>query len=92
MAGYLYQCRQCGPWEIQRPIGTAESTATCPVCGACGRRQYTAPLLSRTPQAVSMARAREEASRDTPVVTTSLPPAVSPRAPRDPRWSSLPRP
>ncbi len=92
MAGYLYQCRQCGPWEIQRPIGTAESTATCPVCGACGRRQYTAPLLSRTPQAVSTARAREEASRDAPAVTTSLPRAVSPPAPRDPRWSSLPRP
>ena len=62
MAGYLYQCGVCGPWEIQRPIGTAAATSTCPGCGAPGRRVYTSPLLSRTPKAVSAARLREEAS------------------------------
>jgi putative FmdB family regulatory protein len=92
MAGYLYECRQCGPWEVRRPIGTAESTAECPRCGASGGRRYTPPLLSRTPRAVSMARGREEASRDAPAVTTSVPRAASRPAPRDPRWNSLPRP
>ena len=92
MAGYLYQCGMCGPWEIQRPIGTAAATSTCPGCGAHGRRVYTSPLLSRTPKAVSTARLREEASRDAPEVTTSLPRAVGRTAARDPRWSALPRP
>jgi putative FmdB family regulatory protein len=92
MAGYLYECRECGPWEVRRPIGTAEPTATCPACGALGGRRYTAPLLSRSPKAMSMVRAREEASRDSPAVTTRVPGAVGRPAPRDPRWSALPRP
>lgn len=92
MAGYLYQCATCGPWEVQRPIGTAESTSSCPVCGAPGRRRYTAPLLGRTPRAVATARSREEASADAPAVTTSLPRTATRPAPRDPRWNALPRP
>ena len=64
MASYLYWCDDCGDWEIQRPIGTAERESTCPTCGATGRRLYTAPLLSRTPQATAGARMLEEASRD----------------------------
>ena len=92
MAGYLYKCRTCGPWEIQRPMGKAAATSTCPGCGAPGRRVYTAPLLSRTPKAVSTARLREEASRDAPEVTTSLPRAVGRTVAGDPRWNALPRP
>jgi putative FmdB family regulatory protein len=92
MAGYVYRCGECGPWEIQRPIGTADSTSSCPVCGATGRRLYTAPLVSRLPQAVATARLQEEASRDAPAVTTSVPRAVGRPARRDPRWSTLPRP
>jgi putative FmdB family regulatory protein len=92
MAGYLYECGQCGPWEVQRPIGTAETTAGCPTCGAPGRRRYTPPLVSRTPAAVASARLREEGSRDAPIVTTNVPRAAHRPAPRDPRWSALPRP
>jgi putative FmdB family regulatory protein len=92
MAGYLYRCGQCGPWEVQRPIGTAETTSTCPRCGAAGPRLYTAPLLSRTPQAEAKARSGEEASRDAPAVTTSVPRAVGRPARRDPRWNALPKP
>jgi hypothetical protein len=92
MAGYLYLCGQCGPWEIQRPIGTAESTNPCPVCGRPGRRRYTAPLLARTPTKVAAARLREEASTDAPAITTSVPRAVGRPTHRDPRWSALPRP
>jgi putative FmdB family regulatory protein len=92
MAAYLYQCTACGPWEVRRPIGTAESTSVCPACGAAGRRLYTAPLLARTPAPVAAVRLREESSRDEPAVTTAVPPAARRPAPRDPRWSSLPRP
>lgn len=92
MAGYLYQCGICGPWEIQRPIGTAAVTSACPGCGTPGWRVYTSPLLSRTRKAVSAARLREEASRDAPEVTTSLPRAVGRTAARDPRWNALPHP
>jgi putative FmdB family regulatory protein len=92
MASYLYRCVTCGPWEERRPIGTADSTSVCPVCSSPGRRQYTAPLLARTPRAVAAARLREESSRDEPAVTTRVPRAATRSAPRDPRWSALPRP
>jgi putative FmdB family regulatory protein len=92
MAGYLYRCERCGPWEVQRPIGTAEREAICPVCGTAGRRLYTPPLLHRTPPAAAAARLREEASRDQPQVTTALPATPTRPVPRDPRWSRLPRP
>jgi hypothetical protein len=92
MAGYLYECGRCGPWEVQRPIGTAETTSPCPCCGAAGRRRYTAPLLSRTPRAEVKARLREEASRDAPAVTTGVPRAVGRPPRRDPRWNALPKP
>ncbi|SDM27501.1 putative regulatory protein, FmdB family [Geodermatophilus siccatus] len=92
MASYLYRCGACGTWEVHRPIGTAEPTSTCPSCGAAGRRQYTPPLLSRTPTAVASARLREEASGDAPAVATAVPPAAVRPVARDPRWSALPRP
>ena len=92
MASYLYRCGACGPWEVRLPIGTADSTSACPACGRPGPRQYTAPLLARTPGTVAAARLREEASRDAPTVTTEVPRAASRPAPRDPRWSALPRP
>jgi putative FmdB family regulatory protein len=91
MAGYLYRCEGCGPWEIQQPIGTAAPEARCPLCGASGRRLYTAPLLRRSSPAAT-ARLREEASRDEPQVTTGVPARPARPVPRDPRWSKLPRP
>lgn len=92
MASYLYRCGACGPWEVHRPIGTAEPTSTCPACGGPGHRQYTPPLLGRTPTAVASARLREEASGDSPAVTTAVPPAAVRPLTRDPRWRALPRP
>ena len=92
MVSYLYRCAECGPWEVARPIGTAEDRSACPVCGSPGRRQYTPPLLARTPRPVAAARLREEASRDEPTVTTAVPPKVTTPVRRDPRWNALPRP
>jgi putative FmdB family regulatory protein len=92
VATYVYRCPDCGPWEVRRAMGSADATAACPTCGTDGPRQYTPPLLTRTAAPVAAARLREEASRDAPAVTTSLPGAVSRPAPRDPRWQTLPRP
>lgn len=92
MASYVYQCGRCGPWEVTLRIGTAQSSSPCPGCGAPGPRRYTAPMITRTPASVAGARLGEEASRDQPQVTTSVPDKPARPAPRDPRWSTLPRP
>jgi putative FmdB family regulatory protein len=92
MATYVYRCPDCGPWDVRLPMGTAGPTVNCPACGTVAARQFTPPLLSRTAAPVAAARLREEASRDAPTVTTSVPRAVSRAAPRDPRWQALPRP
>jgi putative FmdB family regulatory protein len=92
MAGYVYRCGTCGPWEVHRPIGTADVTSSCPTCGLEGRRLYTAPVLNRASRPAAEARLREEASADVPTVTTAVPPRARRPAPADPRWSTLPRP
>jgi putative FmdB family regulatory protein len=92
MATYVYRCPDCGPWDVWLPMGTAGATADCPACGSAAPRQFTPPLLSRTAAPVAAARLREEASRDAPAVTTSVPKAVGRPVPRDPRWQALPRP
>jgi putative FmdB family regulatory protein len=92
MATYVYRCPDCGPWDVRLPMGTAGAAAACPACGRTAPRQFTPPLLSRTAAPVAAARLREEASRDEPAVTTAIPKAARPAAPRDPRWRALPRP
>jgi hypothetical protein len=49
-------------------------------------------MIARTPAAIARARLREDASRDEPQVTTSVPAKPTRPAPHDPRWSTLPRP
>jgi hypothetical protein len=49
-------------------------------------------MLARTPTAMATARLREEASRDAPQVTTSVPGRPTRPTRTDPRWSTLPRP
>ncbi len=92
MPTYLYRCPDDGPFEARRPMADAEATAACPACGGPAPRRFTPPLLSRMSAPVAAARLREEASRDAPTVTTSLPEAPRRPAPRNPRWQSLPRP
>lgn len=92
VAGYLYSCAQCGPWEVQLPIGTAQNTCECPRCGQCGRRRYTPPMLTRTSPVLAAQLVREEASRDAPAVVESVPKAARRPKPVDPRWRSLPKP
>lgn len=92
MASYVYQCGRCGAWEVSLPMGTAPTTSSCPSCGSPSPRRFTAPMIARTPAAVTRARLGEEASRDQPQVTTSVPDKPARPAPHDPRWSKLPRP
>jgi putative FmdB family regulatory protein len=89
---YVYRCPDCGQFEARSPMAAAASAAVCPDCGGPAPRRFTPPLLSRTAAPVAAARSREEASRDAPAVTTSVPAAPRRPAPRDPRWQSLPRP
>jgi hypothetical protein len=49
-------------------------------------------MIARTSPAVARARLGEEASRDQPQVTTSVPDKPTRPVRRDPRWSTLPRP
>ena len=92
MTSYLFECDRCGPWEARLPMGTAEPTRPCPACGSPGLRRFTAPMLARTSPGFAAARVREEASRDEPQIATSVPAKPARPAPRDPRWSTLPRP
>ncbi|MGY1753702.1 FmdB family zinc ribbon protein [Blastococcus sp. SYSU D01042] len=93
MPTYLYRCPADGSFEARLPMAAAGAMSDCPVCGAPAPRRFTPPLLSRTPAPVAAARLREEASRDAPVVTTTLPEAPRrPAPPRNPRWRALPRP
>lgn len=93
MASYEYRCSACGPFVVQRAIGTAISDEACPSCGGDARRVFSAPHLALASAPVRRGYALEEKSRDHPDVVTSVPPAARPRsrAPYNPAWSKLPR-
>ncbi|MEV0380353.1 zinc ribbon domain-containing protein [Nonomuraea sp. NPDC050643] len=93
MATYAYQCADCGPFEVRRPIGTAEPAEPCADCGAPASRVFTPPLLARTSPAEARALRAQEASAHEPRVVDGVPPARrGPAPPPDPRWAGLPRP
>ncbi|GAA2205475.1 hypothetical protein GCM10009850_009330 [Nonomuraea monospora] len=91
MATYAYHCAGCGPFEVRRPIGTAEPAEPCAACGEPAPRRYTPPLLARTPAPEARARQAQEASAHEPQVVRRAPAAPEPPPP-DPRWAGLPRP
>ncbi|WP_445942380.1 FmdB family zinc ribbon protein [Pseudonocardia sp. T1-2H] len=92
MARYQYLCRECGPWIVVLPMGTAEAARRCPACGGRSKRQWTAPSLNLMDRRLGRLRRREEAGRDVPEVTTAVPPAARRRPATDPRHVTLPRP
>jgi putative FmdB family regulatory protein len=93
VATYAYRCADCGPFEVARPIGTAEAAGCCPRCGGPARRVYTPPLLRGTPSAVSGMRDAADRSADQPTVVNRVPTAHRKPAPAaDPRQAGLPRP
>ncbi|GAA3646270.1 hypothetical protein GCM10022224_006270 [Nonomuraea antimicrobica] len=93
MAMYAYRCPHCREIGVTFPIGTAPGAVACPDCGAAAVRVFSAPMLTRTPSAVSAQIRRAERSAAEPEVVTSLPRrrAAGPVAVH-PATSRLPRP
>jgi hypothetical protein len=96
MVIYLYRCTTHGETEVSRPIGSAPTTWSCPVChGECAR-VFLPPLLSLAPSRVVAAIDRSERSADAPEVVSSLPThgarRRTPMAPPNPAYQRLPRP
>ncbi|MFD0883344.1 FmdB family zinc ribbon protein [Streptosporangium algeriense] len=73
MTVYTYRCPHCSEIEAIFPIGTAPAAVPCPDCGAASARTFSAPMLTRTPTAVSTQLQRAERSASEPEVVTSLP-------------------
>ncbi|MBV8997927.1 MAG: zinc ribbon domain-containing protein [Solirubrobacterales bacterium] len=96
MATYEYRCEQDGCFEIRRPIGSAPTTMTCPVCQGDARRVFSTPMLSSVPRSLGAALDHEEKTRHEPDVVRSLPSSGArkrtPVLPLTPTLRRLPRP
>ncbi|WP_204045290.1 FmdB family zinc ribbon protein [Acrocarpospora phusangensis] len=93
MAVYAYRCPNCSEIEVVFPIGTASASASCPDCGATSVRVFSAPMLARTPTALSAQLQRAERSASEPEVVTSPPSRRGgPKVGVHPATSRLPRP
>lgn len=73
MATYAYKCPCCLEIAATFPIGTAPAALPCPDCGAVSVRAFSAPMLARTPAALSARLRHAERSASEPDVVTSLP-------------------
>lgn len=95
MAVYVYRCDAHGVSECSLPIGTAQQTTTCAICGAVARRVYTAPRLSLGDPVRRALIDSTERSADVPDVVSSPGPRAVRRAPAaaaNPALRRLPRP
>ncbi|PZG13222.1 transcriptional regulator [Nonomuraea aridisoli] len=93
MAVYAYRCPHCCEVEVAFPIGTAPAAVPCPGCGAPSARTFSAPMLTRTPAALSARLRRAERSASEPEVVTSVPRCRAPGPVADhPAARRLPRP
>ena len=70
MPFYAYDCPGCGEFEELRPVAEAASPASCPGCGARGRRVFSPPGLALLARPLRRALDREEASAHEPAVVT----------------------
>lgn len=93
MALYEYRCPACGPFDVNRPIGSAATSEVCPRCGDAARRVFTSPALSTLAPRVSRMRDLEAKSAESPEVVSAVPPAAADRRPppAHPLHSQLPR-
>lgn len=97
MAIYEYRCEQHGPFDVNRPLGTAAASEACPQCGAVSSRVISAPMFSSSARrGVFAAIERADKSRYQPEVVTSLPRTGvykrTPMATMTPQRARLPRP
>lgn len=70
MAVYAFSCADCGPFDIVRPMGQADSAACCPGCGGDARRVFTPPGVARVEKSVRRALEIEEKSAHEPAVVS----------------------
>ncbi len=73
MATYEYRCPVHGPFQVRTPIGEAEPSAGCGVCGAAAARVFSAPMLAFTPPALAAALDRAGRSAESPQVVSRIP-------------------
>jgi putative FmdB family regulatory protein len=67
---YAFRCRECGLFELARPMTDAGAAATCPSCGAEARRVFTPPGLALLATPVRGALDQAERSAYEPDVVT----------------------
>jgi putative FmdB family regulatory protein len=70
MPVYVFACRECGSFEVSRPMAEAGSRACCPACQREARRVFTPPRLARLAAPMRRALESEEASAHEPRVVT----------------------
>jgi putative FmdB family regulatory protein len=68
---YTFDCAECGPFELARPMAEAGAPGTCPACGAPARRVFTPPGLARLARPVRGALDAEEKSAHEPAVVAT---------------------
>jgi putative FmdB family regulatory protein len=67
---YAFDCGECGPFDVVRPVAEVALPAACPTCARAARRTYTPPALAHMPPPLRRAREREEKSAHEPDVVT----------------------
>jgi putative FmdB family regulatory protein len=70
MPVYVFNCHECGTFELSRPMAEAGQAAQCPICRGEVRRVFTPPNLTRLARPVRQALETEEASAHEPRVVT----------------------
>jgi putative FmdB family regulatory protein len=90
---YDYLCKNCGPFEVSRPIGTPGPSEGCPICGCPAGRMYSAPAVTSPRSAANRAREAAEGSAHEPRMVSNPPPRAARRTrPTNPLHAKLPRP
>jgi putative FmdB family regulatory protein len=68
MPVYVFSCRDCGPFELSRPMAETGRPARCPICLRDSRRVFTPPGITRLATPVRRVLEKEEASAHEPRV------------------------
>jgi putative FmdB family regulatory protein len=84
--GYTFECADCGPFDLVRPMAEASTPVTCPACGASARRVFTPPGVPLLARPVRRALDLEEWSAHEPAVAATKVGRPLPRR----RWPTPP--
>jgi len=70
MPVYVFRCRECGSFELSRPMADVGTAAYCPSCLGEARRVFTPPSLTRLSTPMRRVLEKDEASAHEPRVVT----------------------